>query len=127
MTNQEEVEQLEKLIGQLRGLHDEISMLARKSPSDGLNAFKLRLINQVVATGNAVLGSQYLPFENFTGFDADDVPSNSDVALVLSQYIEEAERYRSDNVQQYGGIWFYTINGGLSEVRAGAPSKVGRK
>lgn len=127
MNSQEEIEQLEKVIGQLRGLHDEISLLAKKSPSDALNTFKLRLINKVIATGNDVLGADYLPFEDFDGFKTDDVPSNSDVTLVLSQYMKEAERYRSDNVQQYGGSWFYVINGGRTEIRAGAPFKVGRK
>lgn len=127
MNSHEEIEQLEKLIGQLRGLHDEISLLAKKSPSDAVNTFKLRLINKVIANGNGVLGADYLPFEDFDGFEADDVPSNSDVTLVLSQYMEEAERYRSDNVVQYAGVWFYVINGGLTEIRAGAPSKVGRK
>ena len=40
MKNREELEQFEKLIGQLRGLHEEICLLAKKSPNDAVNAFK---------------------------------------------------------------------------------------
>ena len=47
MKTLKEVEVLEKLIGQLKGLHAEISQLARKSPNDGLNPFKLKLITKL--------------------------------------------------------------------------------
>ena len=123
MKSEEEIERLEKLIGQLRGLHEEMSLLAKKSSSDAVNAFKLRLINQVLTTGNSVLGSQYLPFDDFEDFDIDDMPSNSDVALVLSQYMKEAERYRFDNIQRQFGNWYYVINGTVSDIRVDRPSE----
>ena len=41
MKDQSEIESLEKLIGQLQGLHSEISLLAKKSPNDAVNSFKL--------------------------------------------------------------------------------------
>jgi hypothetical protein len=131
MKDHSEVEKLEKLIGQLQGLHSELTLLAKKSPSDGVNPFKLGLVNKVIKTGNEVLGQKYLPFDDFEGFDADAVPSTSDVALVLAQYMEEAERYRSDNIKWHSSYkdsyWVYIINGDESDVRTGAPSKIGRK
>ena len=127
MKSHEEVEQFEKIVGQLNGLHEEIGLLAKKSPNDALNAFKLRLINKVIESANRILGQQYLPFDDFESFDADDVPSTSDVALVLAQYLEETERYRSDNVEQYGGRWFYLIDGERSDVVTGVPAKVIKK
>jgi hypothetical protein len=127
MMDRSEVEKLEKLIGQLHGLHSELTLLAKKSPSDAVNPFKLGLINKVIKAGNEVLGQKYLPFEEFEGFDADALPSTSDVALVLAQYMEEAERYRSDNVKQWRGDWVYVVDGGVSDILSGAPSKVGRK
>lgn len=127
MKDREELEQFEKLIGQLRGLHEEIGLLAKKSPNDAVNAFKLRLVNKVVASANTILGPGYLPFDDFEAFDTDDVPTNSDVALVLAQYLEESERRRSDNVEQYHGSWYYVIDGERSDVRTNAPAKVIRK
>lgn len=124
----DEVEKLEKIIGQLLGAHKEISILAKKSPADSLNAFKLKLINKVIEASNAVLGKGYKPFDDFDQFEADDLPSNSDVAIVLAQYIEEAERYRSDNVVycEFEG-WRYLVNGKASSIPSGPPSKIGRK
>jgi len=101
--------------------------LAKKSPNDAVNTFKLGLINRVIQSANGVLGPSYLPFDDFAGFDVDDLPSTSDVAMVLAQYMEEAERYRSDNVRTQYGYWVYVINGEPSDVRSGPPSKVGRK
>jgi hypothetical protein len=65
MNSKEEVELLEKLIGQLQGLHDEITTLAKKSPNDGLNAFKLRLVNKVLANSNLLLKGRYSPVRRF--------------------------------------------------------------
>ncbi len=128
MKTKEDVEQLEKVIGQLQGAHSEISILAKKNPADSVNAFKLKLINKVVETANAVLGNNYKPFDGFDQFDPDDVPSTSDVAMVLSQYMEEAERYRSDSVKTDNfGQWFYIIGDRLSSTPSGPPSKVGKK
>lgn len=127
MNNKGDVEALEKLVGQLHGLHSEIGLLAKKSPSDAVNSFKLRLINKVIIAANHVLGPSYLPFGDFEAFEPDDMPSTSDVALVLAQYIEEAERYRSDNVKHWQGRWVYIIAGEPSEIPSGLPTKVGKK
>jgi hypothetical protein len=128
MNAEDEVEKLEKVIGQLKGAHGEISILAKKSPADSLNVFKLTLINDVIKTSNEVLGEKYKPFEHFDQFETDDFPSNSDVTMILSQYMEEAERYRSDNVVQDSfKRWSYRVNGESSRIRSGPPSKIGNK
>lgn len=128
MKTEDEVEKLEKVIGQLQGAHAEISILAKKAPADSLNAFKLTLINNVIKMSNEVLGEKYKPFDHFDQFEADDLPSNSDVTMILSQYMEEAERYRSDNViyDNYEG-WGYKVNGERSSIKSGPPSKIGKK
>lgn len=78
-------------------------------------------------TIDAVLGPNYLPFGDFAEFESDDVPSTSDVALVLAQYIEEAERYRSDNVKYWQSKWVYIVDGEPSDIQSGSPTKVGKK
>jgi hypothetical protein len=122
-----EVETLERLIGQLDGLHAEISQLAKKSPNDALNVFKLRLVNKVIAAGNKVLPKGYRPFEDFEQFDSDDMPTNSDVTIILTQYMEQSERYRSDNVMYEDYKWRYKVNGRASDIVAAQPTKVGEK
>lgn len=126
MDSRDHVEQLEKLIGQLQGLHDEITQLAKKSPNDGLNPFKLKLVNKVLERGNALLKDRYRPFEDFDQFDSDTLPTNSDVTMILAQYMEQAERFRSDNVTRDSiGRWFYAIEGKVSDVPCKPPTRVG--
>lgn len=127
METNEDIEQLEKLVGQLQGLYSEIGTLAKKSPNDAVNPFKLKLVNKIIEMGNTVLGEKYKPFEGFDTFEDDDTPSTSDVTMVVAQYMEEAERYRSDNVKMDGGRWRYVLNGHASDVISGPPTKIGRK
>ena len=123
----EDVERLEKILGQLQAAHAEATILAKKAPADSLNSFKLKLINKVIEESNKVLGQRYKPFEEFDEFEDDDIPSNSDVTMILAQYMEEAERYRSDNVTPVHGRWYYVVDGEPSEISSGMPSKVGKK
>jgi hypothetical protein len=127
MKTNNDVDALERLTVQLNSLHDEVAQLAKKSPNDGVNAFKLRLINKVIADGNAVLGQNYRPFSDFEQFDSDDVPTNSDVTIILGQYIEQVERYRSDNVIYHERRWVYVIAGKPSAITSVSPSKIGGK
>lgn len=128
METNEDVERLEKLIGQLQGMYAEIGALAKKSPSDSVNGFKLKLINKVIEMGNVVLGQDYKPFEEFDIFDSDDAPTTSDVTMVLAQYMEEAERFRSDNVRRNStGRYYYVVSGEIGSIESGPPTKIGRK
>lgn len=125
MKTKEDVEALEKLIGQLQGLHAEISQLAKKSPNDGLNKFKLKLVNKVIAGGNDLLQGRYRPFDDFEQFEEDQLPTNSDVTMILAQYMEQTERFRSDNVVYSSHDWRYVLDGQPSNVNANSPTKVG--
>jgi hypothetical protein len=127
MKSREDVEKLEKLIGQLNGLHAELSRLAGNSPNDELDLFKLKIVNTVLKTASEVLGRGYLPFDDFSQFTADDLPTNTDVTVILTQYINQAERFRSDNVICYADTWVYQVNGSPSDILARPPSKVGSR
>ena len=51
--NRNEVELFEKINAQLVALHEEISALSKKSPNDGVNKFKLKLINNMLEKSKA--------------------------------------------------------------------------
>jgi hypothetical protein len=125
MKDKEEIESLEKLIGQLQGLHSEISQLAKKAPNNGLNIFKLKLVNKVIAAGNSLLQGGYRPFDDFEQFEEDNLPTNSDVTMILAQYMEQAERFRSDNMGWYQTQWRYVVNGRPSDIQGRAPTRIG--
>lgn len=125
MKTAKDTEDLERLIVQLNGLHAEISQLVKKSPNDSLNKFKLSLVNDIIGNGNKILSGGYKPFQDFDQFDSVDMPTNSDVALILTQYIEQAERFRSDNVTYHEYEWVYMLNGKASDISAKGPTLVG--
>lgn len=127
MDSREDVAQLENFVCQLQGPYTEIGTLAKKSPNNAVNKFKLKLVNRVISAGNEVLGDAYKPFEDFDQFDPDDASSTSDITIVISQYTEEAERFRSDNVVNGGVAWYYVVDSKESDIRSGPPTKIGRK
>jgi hypothetical protein len=123
-----EIEHLEKSMGRLEGLHREIGALARKSPNDALNTFKLTIVNASLADAHQVLGSKYKPVVGFDAFDLDDLPSNSDVTLILAQYLEELERKRADNIYEDVDGWYYRrTDGKQALIRTGPPRKIGQR
>lgn len=94
----DDIDIFEKLNAQLSGLYQEISTLARKSPNDAINTFKLQFVNKTIEKCNELMGEHYRPFAEFNHFSLDEMPTNSDVTFILSQYIECAEKLRADNV-----------------------------
>ena len=65
------------------------------------------VINEKLAIANNLITSVYMPIENFQLFNDSDLPSNSDVVLVLSQYLEALELWRSSNLVLVKGVWYW--------------------
>jgi hypothetical protein len=123
--NRKQIDKLERVIGQLDGMHDEISVLSKKSPNDAVNSFKLKFINAVLLEANEFLGNDKRPAQEFTQFNLDDVPSNSDVTFILNLYMEALEKFRSDNIQEdFKGDWHYK---GSEGIPTGPPFKLKKK
>lgn len=128
----EDVNKFEKVQSQLEGLLDEVTALARKSPNDGVNKFKLKFINELLSNGNKILGKSYKPLDSFEQFDEDELPSNSDVTFILSQYLNCFEKLRADNIfrsQQYDGNkyfyeWFWIVEKKQSTIKTAPPKKI---
>ncbi|MDP1624391.1 MAG: hypothetical protein Q8L64_01340 [bacterium] len=109
--NKESVDLFEKIAAQLSGLYEEMSVLSKKNPNDAVNKFKLRFINQQIAECNGFLEDRYRPFNEFENFKEDDIPQNSDVVFILSQYLQCLEKLRSDNAVQRAGSWYWQVKG----------------
>lgn len=110
-----DVDTFEKLNGQLLSIYDEITLLSKKSPNDAVNKFKLEFINSILKQSNAFLGDKYKPFEDFTEFDIDEIPLNSDVVFILSQYLQCYEKLRADNVIMRFGKWHWAVEADNNE------------
>lgn len=110
--NKNSVDKFEKLSGQLISVYEKISLLSKKKPNDAVNKFKLNFVNKLLQESNKYLSEKYRPFEDFDCFGEDDIPQNSDVVFILSQYLQCFEKLRSDNVVIRNGFWCWRVEGG---------------
>ena len=85
-TTQDAVNQYELLNPLLTGIYKEMQELSKKKPDSTLNAFKVKAINRILEPIK-----EMLKMENTHAFldvlDVDEIPTNSDVVLVLNQYM----------------------------------------
>ena len=106
LKNESDVEAFIKLETQLQSSRKEIAELSKKKPNDGVNKFKLGHLNTMLRSANKLLADN-LPLQEFTEFEVDQVPSNSDVLFVLAQYTDAIYRFREHNTHYSGGsnVW----------------------
>lgn len=123
----ENIDVFEKTQTQLEGLYSEISMLSKKAQNDALNKFKLSFVNQILLKANEILDKKYRPFSGFELFDENDMPTNSDAAMILAQYLSCFKKLRSDNIDQDYGNWYWIIDGERSDIKTMVPKKINRK
>ena len=122
---EEQIHNFEKIQAQLEGLYIEISVLSKKSQNDALNKFKLKFENQTLKAANLILTDKYKPFENFEKFDDEELPTNSDVNLILGQYLNCMEKLRTDNIEKTGiNKWVWLSNNKLTQIITAQPLKL---
>lgn len=118
-----DVENFEKINSQLNGLHEEISVLSKKSPDAQMNIFKLEYVNTILKEANDILGENYLPLKTFEQFSVEALPTNSDVVFILSQYLNCMEQLRTENIKyDYG--WYWVLNGKITSIQTYPPKKL---
>ena len=122
----EEIDVFEKTRTQLESLHLEIGALSKKAQNEAINNFKLKFVNQSIVSANGILGAKYVPYQDFKQFDEDDIPSNSDVTMILGQYLNCLEKLRDDNVISEHGWWYWVVNGKQSAIRTTAPGRLSK-
>jgi len=100
-----------KTRGHIQELHNEISVLSKSKPDNPINKFKLGFINEKLRETNTLLKGAFKPFEKFETFDQDPLPTNSDVVLVLSQYLDSLESWRCANIHSDDFNWYWKVDG----------------
>lgn len=128
----EDINKFEKVQSQLEGLLTEMTNLVRKSPDDPINKFKLKIINEILHDANNILGVMYRPLTSFEKFDEAELPTNSDVSFILSQYLSCFEKMRADNiyrVNEYDGNkhffeWHWFEENKKSKIKTAPPKKI---
>jgi hypothetical protein len=123
-----DVDKYQRVRSQLEAFHREFEGLTKKAANSTLNAFKLRIVNQAIADANAVLGDAFLPIRGFSQFSDEELPFNSDVSMVLAQYLEALEVFRCRHITQDDDIfkrWYWEVEDAPSQSIPTAPPQMG--
>lgn len=122
MKKYNDIDKFIKLVKQIKSLIAEFSVLSKKKPDGAVNKFKIRLINPVLEVANYFLSDKkYKPFAEFKLFNEEDLPTNSDILVILSQYSVCLEQYHEDSILYSDHKYYWVVNGKLSDTSA--PSK----
>jgi len=74
------------------------------------------------------LGESYRPFDGFETFSLDEVPTNSDVSVILAQYAECLETLRANNIKQSQlGVWHWKTKDEGAAIRSAPPNRILKK
>ena len=104
---QDAVNRYELLNPLLLGVYKELQELSKKKPDTPLNNFKIKSVNRILEPIRELLKEEDVyPFLDI--LDMDDVHTNSDVVLILSQYIESMNIFHSK-------YYSYNISSGKHE------------
>lgn len=109
--DRQQVDIFERVRHQIEVLSKELAILSKKDADAKINAFKLQIVNERLQTANSLLTGVHQPFANFREFENEQLPSVSDVVVVLSQYLSSLEGWRSANVRYDGLWWTWNIRG----------------
>lgn len=91
-----------KVKGQMNTLLQEMKELSKKNPDTTVNLFKLNYINEIIIEANKILIGKYKPSISFEKFDEEKLPSNSDIVMILAQYMNSfGDYYVENNPQGY--------------------------
>ena len=92
----EDIEKYEELWSKLVSIKNDVALLSSKKPSDQLNKFKIKYINDVLSKVNTLIGEDK-PYDDFDVFDEVALPTNSDALMIINLYLNGMGRFRKHN------------------------------
>lgn len=100
----ENIEEYELLRDMLKAQKDEFDLLSKKKADWQLNPMKIKMVNRVLEPLKDLL-----QYENSSKFldilNEEDLPTNSDVVLIISQYDTAILAFRNDYYSSYEREW----------------------
>lgn len=118
----DQVENFLRLQPLIESSYKEISLLSKKNPTEQMNKFKLKFINNLLKQANELLGDSYQPFsKEFELFDEEDLPNYSDVVFMLSHYLTSLKKQKKENINRksdFSTTYYWVINNKISDIEA---------
>lgn len=90
-------------------MHIEFKELSKKKPEAVLSKSKVKIVNRLLESCRIVLDSE-ASLDYLDLIDEDDVPQNSDVVLMLSQYVAAMKQFQSAYYGYDGHEYRWFIN-----------------
>lgn len=80
------------LLSMLKSAYIELRDMSKKTPKDSLSVMKVKTLNRILERIKILLSDE--PSVDFLDLiDEDDIPSNSDALLIMSQYVGAIDNY----------------------------------
>lgn len=112
LSKSEDANKLLKLRPELSKALKNFEELSKKKPNDPVNKFKLKFVNNLLLQANDLLSEERYPDKDFRLFDEDDLSSNSDVVIMLTQYSNALDRlYKDAGVFSYNKLEGWIVDG----------------
>lgn len=90
--SQKDVNQYELLNPLIHGIYNEFQDLSKKKPEAALNTYKVKVVNRVLEPIKELLANEEV-IHFLDILDIDDLPTNSDVILILNQYLKALKMF----------------------------------
>ncbi|MBP5540232.1 MAG: hypothetical protein J6X88_01155 [Bacteroidales bacterium] len=109
-TTEEQIKVYETISPLLKAAFDEVKEFSKKKQEELLNVKKVKMINRLLEKAKDVLKSES-SYDFLDVLDENELPSNSDVVLIMSQYISAMNSFRHDHYRNstwdvdLGGSW----------------------
>ena len=97
-TTVEKAELFEVTMPLLQAMYREFKELSKKKPEGVVGTAKIKIVNRLLVKCQEVLEAEP-SIDYLDTLDEDDVPQNSDVVLMLSQYVAAMQQFRSKYYQ----------------------------
>ena len=120
----DKAKEFERILKQLVALYTEFSVMSGKKPTEIINLFKFRILNEYISLANNFLGDGSKPIQFFKLFEETDLPNASDIVVVLRMYLEALYdwwRARSESTGYGAANWI--VKGKSSNVRCEIPKR----
>ncbi|MFN6527858.1 hypothetical protein [Nostoc sp. ChiSLP03a] len=78
----------------IHAMHVELKELSKKKPDAVLSKNKVKIVNRLLESCRKVSDSE-TSLDYLDLIDEDDIPQNSDVVLMLSQYVAAMKQFKS--------------------------------
>jgi hypothetical protein len=92
----------------LTAMYSEFKELSKRRPNDAVSVAKIKVVNRLIDKCHGILDKE-ASVEYLDLLDEDNVPLNSDVVLMLSQFVAAMKQFRSTYTSLTGGKQDWTI------------------